>query len=132
MTSTSRFAPLALAALVSSAALPVFAQDGQAVYRAQVLGERVAVATASGSAVSEQALVPGSQGRYLVHLGRSTERAIAEARAAGEEPVWAARPVAHTVAVDGFEAYQRYLGRAARSPAAAVTDVAQHAAPTLR
>jgi hypothetical protein len=121
---------LAAAALLSVAALPASAHDGQAVYRAQVLGERIAAATPAPA--SEQRLLPGPQGRYLVHLGRSVEQAIAEARASGEAPVWAAAPVARTQAVDGFEAYHRYLGRATRGAADATTEVAQHDAPTLR
>lgn len=132
MKSLSLSASLAVAALISSAAAPALAQDGHAVYRAQVLGERISAPTSSTTAPSERRLVPGLHGRYLLHLGRSTEQAIAEARAAGEEPVWATLPVAQTLAVDGLEAYQRYLGRATRSAGRAATDVAQHAAPTLR
>lgn len=98
MKSLSRSASLAFAALISSAAVPALAQDGQAVYRAQVLGERIAAPTSSTTTGSERRLVPGPQGRYLVHLGRSTEQAIAEARAAGEEPVWATLPVAQHAA----------------------------------
>jgi hypothetical protein len=123
-------ASLAAAALLSVAALPASAHDGQAVYRAQVLGESITAATSAPA--GEQRLVPGPQGRYLVYLGRSVEQAIAEARAAGEEPVWATAPVARTLAVDGFQAYQRYLGRATSGAAAATTEVAQHDAPTLR
>lgn len=132
MTSTSRVAPLALAALLCAAALPAFALDGQAVYRSQVLGERLAAPAASSATPSEQALVPGPQGRYLVHLGRSHEQAIAEARAAGEAPVRAAQSAARPIVVDGFEAYQRHLGHASRHTARTATDVAQHEAPTLR
>lgn len=133
MTSTSRAAALAMAALLTAAALPAFALDGHAVYRAQVLGERFAAAVPSSSVGGSEQLVPGPQGRYLVYLGRSTEQAIAEARAAGEEPVRQTRPVAQkTRTVDGFEAYQRHLGQATRNAGSVATEVAQHAAPTLR
>jgi hypothetical protein len=132
MKSLSLSAPLAFAALISTAAAPAFAQDGHAVYRAQVLGERIAAPTSSTTAGSELRQVPGSQGRYLVHLGRSTEQAIAEALAAGEVPVWATLPVVQTLLVDGIEAYQRHHGRATRGAGLAASDLAQHAAPTLR
>lgn len=127
MRSPSLHSSLALAALLAAAAMPASAQDGHAVYRAQVLGERFAVTTDSPG--TQQRLLPGPQGRYLVHLGRSVEQAIAEARFSGEEPVWATAPVARTQAVDGFEAYQRYLGYSTRGAAA---EVAQLGAPTLR
>lgn len=130
MKPTSLKVSLAAAALLAVAALPASAHDGHAVYRAQVLGERIATATPAPA--SEQRLVPGPQGRYLVYLGRSVDQAITEARAAGEEPVRATTPVARTQAVDGFQAYQRYLGYASRGTASATTEVAQHGAATLR
>ncbi len=130
MRSPTLLSSLTLAALLAAAAVPASAQDGHAVYRAQVLGERIAVNTTPAG--TEQRLMPGPQGRYLVYLGRSVEQAVAEARASGEEPVWTTAPVARTQVVDGFEAYQRHLGLASRHTARAATDVAQHEAPTLR
>jgi len=128
-------ASLALTALVSTAAaLPAFAHDGQALYRAQVLGERIAplAHTPSTTALGEPRLVPGSYGRYLVYLGRSPEQAIAEARTRGEEPGRATLPAAQSRSSDSFEAYERYLGRLPRIDPPQATGVAQHEAPTRR
>jgi hypothetical protein len=126
---------LALTALVSSAAasLPALAYDGHAIYRAQVLGERIAApAPTPAIAGSTQTLVTGSHARYLVHLGRSPEQAIAEASRAGDD-LSSVVVVARKRSVDAFEAYERHMGRLPRLPdAPSATGLAQHAAPILR
>lgn len=137
MKRSPRRVPLMLAALLStSATAPAFAHDGQAVYRAQVLGERVAAtATAPKPATTvAQTLLPGPYAGYLVYLGRSPEQAIAEARTRGEEPRRVTlAPPAQTQPVDGREAYERHIGLLPTlvSPTQA-TGLAQHDAPTLR
>lgn len=128
---------LALTALISSAAasLPALAYDGHAIYRAQVLGERIAAPahdTPSTAGSNRQTLVSGSRARYLIHLGRSPEQAIAEASHAGDD-LSSVVVVAHKRSVDGFEAYERHMGRLPRlADAPTAPGLAQHAAPTLR
>lgn len=134
MNRSSLSTSLALAALLSSAALPAFAQDGHDTYRAQVLGERIAsVAQApSTTARSEPSRVLAGHAGYLVHLGRSPQQAVAEVRRRGEEPTWAIVPVAQARSAGGSEAYERHLGRLPLIELARPTGVAQHEAPTLR
>lgn len=134
MNRSSLSTSLALAALLSSAALPAFAQDGHASYRAQVLGERIAsdADAPSTTARSEPTRVLAGHAGYLVHLGRSPQQAIAEARRRGEEPRWVTVPVTQARSVDGNAAHERYLGRLPLIEAAQATGVAQHEAPTLR
>lgn len=129
---------LALTALISTAAasLPAVAYDGHATYRAQVLGERIAVpahATPSNAGRSGQTLLTGSHARYLVHLGRSPEQAIAEASRAGDDPGSIVTLVPQQRSVDAFEAYERHMGRLPRpADTRTATGLARHAAPTLR
>jgi len=129
---------LALTALISAAAasLPAVAHDGHAICRAQVLGERVAVPTHDNPSMtgrSGQTLLTSSHARYLVHLGRSPEQAIAEAGGAGGDPGSIVTVAPQQRSVDAFEAYERHMGRLPRlADAPTATGLAQHAAPTLR
>lgn len=129
---------LALTALISAAAasLPAAAYDGHAIYRAQVLGERIAAPTHDNSSLADrsgQTLLTSSHARYLVHLGRSPEQAIAEAGRAGGDAGSIVTVAPQQRSVDAFEAYERHMGRLPRlADAPAATGLAQHAAPTLR
>jgi len=128
-------ASLVLAALVAvEAALPAFAYDGQAIYRAQVLGEHgvMPAPSATVSAPAERKLTPGSYARYFMYLGRSQEQAISEARRIGEEPAWTTEPVAPTRHVDGREVYERHMGRLPRLELPSSTGVAQNESPPRR
>ncbi|WP_341891673.1 hypothetical protein [Variovorax sp. YR752] len=134
MNRSSLSTSLALAALLSSAAPPAFAQDGHTAYRAQVLGERIASVAHAPSTIarSTQTRVLAGHAGYLVYLGRSPEQAIAETRGRGEEPTWAAVPVAQARSIDGNEAHARYLGHLPLIEAARPAGLAQHEALTLR
>ena len=104
--------PLGGAALLSlSAALPAQASQGDAYYRCHVVGETKAcdglAAPAMNSTTTQ--LVPGSYGQYLVFLGESNDKAIADARARGEQPkevITQEAPRHYSSA----EAYERFLG----------------------
>ena len=103
--------PLGGAALLSlSAAMPAQASQGDAFYRCHVVGETQAcegLPTPVTNGTTQ--LVPGSYGQYLVFLGESNEKAIADARARGEQPkevVTQEAPRHYTSA----EAYERFLG----------------------
>jgi len=106
--------PFAAATLVAlSTAQPALAEDGQQAYRHTVLGEST-LGTGTASASNAQAsteVLTGSYARYLMHLGVSTEQAIAQARAAGEQPSLATVMHDSAPVAAGREAYERMLGR---------------------
>jgi hypothetical protein len=106
--------PLGGAMLFSlTAAMPARADTGADAYACHVVGDSSACAKLPAQAGSETTtqVTAGSYGRYLIHLGRTPDQAIAEARAIGEEPT------VRIVSRDGqrhlsdFEAYERFLGR---------------------
>jgi hypothetical protein len=110
-----RLLPFAAAALLSlSAAQSALAAGGQEAYRRAVLGEST-LSTGPASASAAQApaeVLPGSYARYLMHLGLSADPAIAQARAAGEQPGLGVVTRESAPVAGGREAYERMLGRA--------------------
>ena len=103
--------PLGGAALLSlSAAIPAQASQGDAYYRCHVVGETQACENLPAPVMNGTTqLVPGSYGQYLVFLGESRDKAIADARARGEQPkeVIAQQAPRH---YSSAEAYERFLG----------------------
>jgi hypothetical protein len=106
--------PIAGAMLFSLAATtPARADVGADGYACHVLGDSAAcekLPAQAGAAATTQ-VVPGSYGRYLMYVGRTTDQAIAEARAIGEQPTVHVVSQGADRQLSGFDAYERLQGR---------------------
>jgi hypothetical protein len=105
--------PLGSAALISlSAAASAQASQADAYYRCHVVGETAACeglpAPTMGETVTKE--VPGAYAHYLMFLGVSTDKAIADARVRGEEPKVVAVQQDTPRRYSAAELYRRFLG----------------------
>lgn len=99
-------------AALSALSMQAHASD-YATYERVVLGRSELVSQAvTQASPSAPKLVPGSYARYLIRSNGMTEaQALAQARAAGEEPTWQAAQPAREVALTGIELHERAMGR---------------------
>jgi hypothetical protein len=106
--------PLGSAALLSlSVASPAQASEADAYYRCHVVGETAACSGLPAPTMGEMTVtkeVPGDYAHYLMYLGESPEKAIADAREVGEQPKVAAVEVDTPRHYSAAEQYERYLG----------------------
>ena len=100
----------AAAALASRPALAVEDPAWQS-YRCVVLGQSTACRPPSVEPAEriEETTTPGPYARYLIHVGQEAGRAIATARAIGEQPQHLTLRVT-TRPLTAEESYERYLG----------------------
>jgi hypothetical protein len=82
---------------------------GYATYRRVVLGDTSVVIPASEKPAGvQEALVPGSYARYLIHNGMSRAEALARAQGLGETPSPASNEAPRRLAnLSSYERYQR-------------------------
>ncbi|HUL63321.1 MAG TPA: hypothetical protein VLW55_01780 [Burkholderiaceae bacterium] len=106
--------PVGGAMLLSlAAAMPASADVGADAYSCHVLGDSSTCekVPAQAGADTVKQVVPGAYARYLMYLGRTTDQAIAEALAIGEQPTVRVVSRRSGRQLSSIDAYERLQGR---------------------